>query len=363
MTKWDDESEKPRRTVGMTLLPFATAIGALLAGTLAGGVIAWVAKPPERLEVPVPRELTLNEIETMCAPQVVEKAEELDKANARIASLSAEVEQKNTVVENLEMEMARRSDAGRSMTLELEAARQELESLKMELVVVKQEKARIEVELAETVERLEDTEQALGVQIQMTERAKEDALVNKWHRFINDAQLEICEKGNRKKLGQCRETVSAELGSAGVQKRFTHCVRSRQATPSVHEHEKGSTMPGFSRFINQEERVVKDWYIQFCDPTLPESDGFFDEEHLEGAASLSSGTSSSMDRSSGSTGGGADLDEDPYALPDDLFGAPTPSPSKRVSPADMFDPEEADEDALFDLLDAEVDTLPDDLGR
>ena len=77
MTKWDDEPGAPRRGVGMTLLPFATAIGALLAGSIAGGVIAWVAKPPERLEVPVPRELTLKEIETMCAPQVVEKAEEL----------------------------------------------------------------------------------------------------------------------------------------------------------------------------------------------------------------------------------------------------------------------------------------------
>jgi hypothetical protein len=354
MTKWDDEPGAPRRGVGMTLLPFATAIGALLAGSIAGGVIAWVAKPPERLEVPVPRELTLKEIETMCAPQVVEKAEELDKANERIASLSAEVKQKNVAVQNLESEMARRNDAGRSMTLELEAARHELESLKMELVVVQQEKARLQVELAETVERLGRTEEALDDQVRMTDRAKEDALVNKWYRFLNDSQLEICERGNRKRLGQCREIVMAELGSTGVQTRFTHCVRSLQATPSVHEHEKGTTLPGFSRFINQEERVVKDWFIEFCDPTLPESDGFLDEEHLSGAGIVPAQTNPN-----GSRGG---VDEDPYALPDDLFEAPAPpAPTRQPSPSDMFDPEEADEDALFELLDSELNTLPDEL--
>ena len=56
----------------------------------------------------------------------------------------------------------------------------------------------------------ERAEEALEVQVQRTERAKEDALVNKWYRFLNDAQLSICERGNRKKLGQCRETVTME---------------------------------------------------------------------------------------------------------------------------------------------------------
>lgn len=278
----DDDDILPSGGPGVlaVVMPFATAFGALVIGAAAGGVMGWMLKPAVEMQVQVPRDLTLDEIEAMCSPTVREKTKELDKANDRIGVLEAEVADRKKKVETLQTEMTRRNDAGRSMARELEAAKAELAQVKLELQQVQAEKAQLEVELAETVEKLEETEEALDDQIEMTGRAKEDALTNKWYRFLNDAQLEVCERGNRKKLGACREVVLAELSVDGRRDTFAHCVRSKQATPSVHELDRDAQMPTFAEYINQDEKVVKDWYVQWCDPTLPEADGFLEEDHL-----------------------------------------------------------------------------------
>ena len=282
MADYDDDDLSPAGGPGVLALvmPFATAFGALLIGAAAGGVMGWMLKPAEQVQVQVPRDLTLDEIEAMCSPRVQEKSKELDAANDRIHVLEARVADREVKVKSLETEMNRRADAGRSLARELEAAKAELAQVKMELEQVKAEKAQLEVELAETVQKLEETEEALDEQIEMTGRAQEDALTNKWYRFLNDSQLEICERGNRKKLGRCRETVLAQLSLDARRDKFAHCVRSKQATPSVHELGRDEQMPTFAGYINQDEKVVKDWYVQWCDPTLPEADGFTDEEHL-----------------------------------------------------------------------------------
>jgi len=356
MSDWDDEMEEGDEAPldwKQTTLPYVVIIACVLGGTLAGGVVGWVSKPIERVEVPVPRELTLAEIETVCAPQVVEKAEALTVANERIVSLTAEVEQRKARVEDLEDEMARRSDAGRALALELETARQALASVTQELTEVKEQKAQLEVELELTVTQLEQTEEALEVQVQRTERAKEDALVNKWYRFLNDAQLTICERGNRKKLGRCRETVTMELGGDATRDRFAHCVRSRQSAPSVHELKKGTQLPEFASYINEDDRVVRDWYVQYCDPTLPEADGFLNEEALP-----STGTyRSDPVRVAPPTATGDDLLE----LDPELFDAPASAPAPTPRPAEVFDPEDADRDDLFELLDDDLKDLSDEL--
>jgi hypothetical protein len=137
------------------------------------------------------------------------------------------------------------------------------------------------VELTQTKQQLAKTEEALVDQKEETTRAKEDALVNKWYRFINEAQLSICEKGNRKKLGACRETVENTLMNNVRRDKFAHCVRSAQASPTVRELAKGESLPDFSEMIDEEAKQTKGWYVLFCDPTLPEkTDGFLNEDHL-----------------------------------------------------------------------------------
>jgi len=266
--------------VAGVVLPFATAFASLIVGVLVGGTFGWVVKPDTEVEVEIPRDYTEDELAEVCLPEVQEKATALEEANVKVTSLSSQVREKETRVKELQAEMDRRAERGRELYLEFQQAKEELAQVKLELQAAEEEKEVLIEELTRTVEKLEETEEELEEQVELTGRAKEDALVNKYYRFVNDAQLEICEKGNRKKLGKCREAVTAELERPERRDKFAHCVRSGQATPSVHEMEKGASMPQFAEYINEDDKIVKGWYLLLCDPTLPEADGFLNEEHL-----------------------------------------------------------------------------------
>jgi hypothetical protein len=281
-----NEFDGERRGPGIVgiMLPFATALGAAGVGLLVGGIIGWVAKPAREVTVEVPRDLTADELIAACRPQVEEKAQEIVAANNKVTTLETNVKAKEARVAELEGEMAKRSERGAALVKELEAAKAELVTLREQLATAVAQKVQLEQELQITVAKLEETEVALADQKQLTERAKEDALVNKYERFKNDAQLEVCEKGGRKKMGKCRETVIGYLSTDVVRDKFTHCVRSGQAVPSVFEMAKDGSLPAFAQWLNQDDRITKDWYLLLCDPTLPESDGFLNEEHLPGGA-------------------------------------------------------------------------------
>ena len=276
-----EEEFEPEAGVTDAIVPFATALVAFAGGIVVGGGLMFFINQANPTEVLVPRDLTEAELQAACAPSVADKARDLEEAHEKVRNLSADVATKEAHVAELEAEMAKRADRGRALVAELERAKEELATMKVQLEEATAEKERLFEELTVTTAKLEETEEALEEQIVKTERAQEDALTNKWYRFINDSQLEICERGNRKKLGKCRETIQAKLTDPVRRDKFAHCVRSRQATPVVREIEKGAELPEFAEWIDQEDKITKDWYVDLCDPTLPEAeDGFWDEEHL-----------------------------------------------------------------------------------
>lgn len=270
----DEDLDIPGPGLTGTVLPFATAVISLALGAALGAAIAWIAKPADQIEVPVPRDLTAAELEAACAPAIADKARDLEDAHEKVRELNTAVATKEAKVAELEAEMQRRAERGRAMVAELERAKAELAEMKVQLEEAEAEKERLYTELTITTAKLEE-------QIVKTENAREDALTNKWYRFINDAQLEICERGNRKKLGRCRETVQENLSIPELRDKFAHCVRSNQATPVVREIESRADLPEFAQWIDQDDKITKDWYIDLCDPTLPEAeDGDWNEEHL-----------------------------------------------------------------------------------
>ncbi len=270
-------------TIVAMVLPFATAIAALALGAVLGIMIGWVIKPAEKVEVTVPRDLTAAELAQVCAPQVNETVNELEKAQSKVSKLQSEVDARDARVKELEGEIERRNSSGRNLVKELEQAKKDLADAQDQLRIAVEEKERLIVELTETKAELEETKVELEEQKEKTELAKEDALTNKWYRFLNDGQLEICEKGNRKKLGRCRETVEETLAYGERRNKFTHCVRSGQAVPTVHELDKKASLPDYAEMIDEEQKQTKGWYVLWCDPTLPElDDGMLNEEHLPG---------------------------------------------------------------------------------
>ncbi len=284
MADFDDDDYAPGGApIVAMVLPFATAIAALALGAVLGVMIGWVVKPAEKIEVSVPRDLTAAELAQVCAPQVNETVNELEKAQTKVSKLQSEVDSRDSRVKELEGEIKRRNSSGRNLVKELEQAKSDLAEAREQLRIAEGEKERLIVELTETKEELAVTKVELEDQKEKTEVAKEDALTNKWYRFLNDGQLEVCEKGNRKKLGRCRETVEASLGAPARRDRFVHCVRSGQAVPTVHELEKKATLPDFAEMIDEEQKQTKGWYVLWCDPTLPElEEGALEVERLPG---------------------------------------------------------------------------------
>jgi hypothetical protein len=254
--------------------PLALAIGAV--GGLALGVMAtWLLKPSDTVEVQRPP--TPEEIAAACpVEEPVEDQDALAVAQDKVSALERDVAGKERRVKELEAEMARRSERGKEFVAELQRVKAELATAQEQLVVAQQEKEQLLVQLRQT-------EEELKVTTVQRDQAREDALYNRWTDFLKEAQLEICDKGNRKKLGNCRETVQAALEAATRQDRYSHCIRSGQEEPTVRELENDASLPAFAEMIDEEQKQTKGWMVIFCDPTLPEREDIpLAEKHLPG---------------------------------------------------------------------------------
>jgi hypothetical protein len=266
----DDDNDSPSSIGGGLpgfILPVITAVAALVAGAIVGAIAVWVLKPAQIVtnQVQVPRDLTQDELKLACGPLLDEMAANLDAANDKVTDLVGQVHEKETKVQELEDEMKRRGARGAEMKHELDAAKAELETVKAQLKQAIDEKEAVIVELKKTLVEL-DTSKA------ETKVAKTESLGHEWDAFLNQSQLDICEKGNRKKLGSCREDVTAVV--ATYRTKYEHCIKSGQEAPTLHEAAKDFTMPQFGEYLNQDDKFVKDWYVMLCDPTLPEASGF-----------------------------------------------------------------------------------------
>lgn len=248
-------------TGALLAAPVGLAMGGagLVAGLALGAALMWMFSSDTAVEVQ--RAPTAEELAAACTP-VDANADELSVAQGKVATLERDVAEQERRVHELEGEMARRSDRGKSMVAEFEKMKTELAETKQALVVAQQEKEQLLV-------KLQQTEAELAVTTKQRDVAKEDALYNRWTDFLKNAQLEICDKGNRKKLGNCRETVEATLMTDSRQSQFSHCIRSGQAAPMVLEQE-GNTLPAYAQMIDEEQKQTKGWMVIFCDPTLPE---------------------------------------------------------------------------------------------
>lgn len=281
MTETHDPFGKKSRALAP--LKLAAAAGGLLFLCGLAFSAGWVLHPAEQVEVP--RDPTADELSAACAPAVEAVADELTTAQTRVADLERESAERAAKVNELEDRIARGAEAGKALRAELAEAKAALAETQERLRIAEQEKERLLVELTETKQELAETQVELVETREERDFAREDALANRWSAFLLDAQIEICEKGNRKKLGACRETVLATLSGDARRDRFAHCIRSGQAQPMVHELVKDAALPQYGEMIDEEAKQTKGWYVEYCDPTLPErADAPLAENHLPATA-------------------------------------------------------------------------------
>lgn len=246
------------------VLPVVTATIALAVGAGMGAAAVYNFRAPERVEVPVTvvRELTSEELTAACQPLVDAVKTEAQKVEEKVVTLEGQVQAKQAEVQKLERDLAKRTDKAEDLSAKLAAAKAELATLQQALTVALEEKAELQVQLDDTTRRLDD-------QVVQTRVAKDETVAQKWASFQQQAQLTICEKGNRKVLDKCRETVAAKVRP--FESKFLACLRSGQAAPSVRISAKREELPAFAEYLDQADRVTKDWYVLLCDPSLPEA--------------------------------------------------------------------------------------------
>jgi peptidoglycan hydrolase CwlO-like protein len=252
---------------GKTML--SKTVLALLLGLGTGAVIANTFFPPDPILEMVPRDLSGEELELACAPFIVDATAKLEESHTKVETLTAKVKAKEAYVADLEDKMSKRAAQGRKLVRELKEAKAELTTLREKLEVAEAEKASLSAELKATVARLTVTSEDLAKQKNATRRAKNDAVMNKWSSFVNDAQLSICQRGFKRGMTKCRDAVKTSL-SVQIQDRYAHCIRAGQQAPNLFKVDKKNELPMFAEWLNEDDRRMKRWAVGMCDPTLPE---------------------------------------------------------------------------------------------
>lgn len=210
-------------------------------------------------------------LQSLCATLTASDRDRLESAQADIMSLRRSLEGKELELAALQEERRRAKEAGAAVVSRIKALEAEVATLKTELATITEERDTLLVELKETVVKLEH-------QIRETDKYKKEAkkwkrksTENAWKSFVAEAKVLICDRGTRKRHEACHEAV-ADAMAGGIQDRFELCVDTYQATPSMAQLERKASLPTFAEALDNDKAFTsKDWYIQFCDPTLPEA--------------------------------------------------------------------------------------------
>lgn len=267
------------------------AIAGLLIGALSGGVVGWIAhglatEPAVvEKETEVMRDLTDEEIQSLCAEVSPDEKAKLLGAQRKVEDLEAMLAEKEALLSELkgkqETDEARRKAAARQWK-EMEA---EIEQLKAERDAAVTERDELKTELQQTLKELDrqirraETFKAKAIEF------KKQSTENDWLAFDAQAKVEICDKGSRNRHEKCHEAVQAALGPS-VQAKFQTCVDTYQARPELRQAEKGEELPANAEWLPDDNKFTKKgWYIIFCDPSLPEGQTMDDIERelLEGS--------------------------------------------------------------------------------
>lgn len=256
----DDLMMRPQGISGVAA--FVIGVVAFGVGLGVGGELGMYMKEPEIKIVEKPRDLNAEELNAACAPLLQTADAKMEEVTAKVTDLQGQVASRESEVAELEAKVKQGAKLSADQARRLDEAKKELGSLKRQLEQAESEKAQLIVQLAETQTKLDG-------QVVETEKAKGDATTQRWFTFAKDAQITICEKGNRKVLGKCRDIVDTTVSKFRTD--FERCVRTGQEQPSLKESTKGERLPEFARWLDNDDKVTKGWYILLCDPTLPEA--------------------------------------------------------------------------------------------
>lgn len=253
------------------------AIGALVGAGIGYSLHAMLADPVEMLAAEplvIKQELTPEEIMAFCQDEVDTERTKLWDAQDEVEDLAAELEAKRAELETMKAEKVvdeQKAAVAAKKWKEMEA---EIERLETALETAETERDEALQELKVTVKALEGQIKETEKQRVRAEHFRDESHKNLWTSFKNETKVEICDRGTQRRHGKCHDTIDALL-EARIKDRFMTCVEDNQATPMLLQAEdKDTRLPDFADWLDpaKENRDTKKlWYVQFCDPTLPEA--------------------------------------------------------------------------------------------
>jgi hypothetical protein len=212
---------------------------------------------------------TDQELRIACLPLMRQAASTLQEAEIKVEALTMKVREKETEVTRLEVAMSGTSVSREEIEDRLQLAKDELDRLQSALKEALTAREVIAATLTQTQAALDATRAELSDQKQQTRDALEDAAHQRWNVFISDTQLRLCSEGARDRMESCRSAVAAAL--APLQRRYKDCVRAGEAVPELKASRADSTLPEFAERLDPTNAITRDWYVLFCDPSLPEA--------------------------------------------------------------------------------------------
>lgn len=252
-------------------------IGIGVVGLLIGGIIGYIAystlNPPKQITVETEltqKELTDEELEALCADLTDEEKRNVLVVQEEVKSLQEQVADREAELTKLKKKI-KKSEIGR------EAAKKRWKELEEEIALLQVKLAATEQERDELKVELQSTLKELDKQVKLTKKFKKKAkkyrkesTENLWSAFQAQAKVAGCDRGTKRRHAKCYQAFDEAMTSAMWEK-FKNCVTTYQAVPVLKKKNRNEELPMFSEMLNEESRFTEDWYVIFCDPTLPEA--------------------------------------------------------------------------------------------
>ncbi len=253
------------------------AIGALVGAGIGYALHAALADPVEMMAsepLIIKQELTDEEILAFCSDEVDAERTKLWDAQDKVEDLESELDAKRAELATMEANEEKNKEKAAKAAKRFKEMEAEIERLETELVQAETQRDEALAELKVTVAALEVQIKETDKQRKRAERFRDESHKNLWTSFKAEAKVEICDRGTRRRHGKCHESIDVILETR-IMNPFMECVDSNQATPRlVQAEDKGATLPAYAEWLDPDKEnrdTKKRWYVQFCDPTLPEA--------------------------------------------------------------------------------------------
>jgi len=272
----DIEFESPEGFFATWGIPLVIAILGIGAGYMVHDVVnpddarTVVTIEEENVET-VKEDFTAEELALLCAEDVNAERDQLKNKQAEVNDLKAQLASKTKALDALEAKNKKRSKGAAKARAEREAMEEEIANLQLRLETA-------ETERDDALKELEQTVRELNVQIRETKKAKREAArykdrntMNSWESFSANAKIAVCGElwvSGKRRNKRCHDSVTDILGP-DVKRKFEACVDTYQSTP-LFLRIANKNLPSHAMRIPKNSFTKNRWYIQFCDPSLPE---------------------------------------------------------------------------------------------